>query len=134
LEKTDWGPPTFDSSLVRRCHALRKKAVDEFTVEDLRIMIGQQISLEFLFPLAVNVIEANPLAEGDYYPGDLLASVLRVDKADWERWQDLHQRVVSVVTRLSDELTRAEGTTLATLRDSISEFTKAVAVHTRAGD
>ena len=76
LEGVVWGEPTYDSHLVTTCHRLRTKPIDEFSVEDLRIMIGQQISLPHLVPLAVAALERDPLAEGDDYPGDLLANVI----------------------------------------------------------
>ena len=76
LENVVWGPPPFDSHLVITCCRLRTKPIDEFTVEDLRIMIGQKISLQHLIPLAVSVVESEPLAQGSYFPGDLLANVL----------------------------------------------------------
>jgi hypothetical protein len=76
LEGVVWGEPTYDSHLVTTCHRLRTKPIDEYSVEDLRIMIGQQISLPHLVPLAVAALERDPLAEGDDYPGDLLANVI----------------------------------------------------------
>ena len=76
LECVVWGEPTHDSHLVTTCHRLRTKPIDEYSVEDLRIMIGQQISLPHLVPLAVAALERDPLAEGDDYPGDLLANVI----------------------------------------------------------
>ncbi len=42
LESVVWGESTFDSYLVKTCHRLRTKPVDEFTVEDFRIMIGHE--------------------------------------------------------------------------------------------
>ena len=54
LEKDFWGKPDYDSHLVTRCHELTKLPLDNFTTEDLRIMIGQQISLDYLIPLANN--------------------------------------------------------------------------------
>ena len=75
-----WGPaPPDATSLIKRCHELRTKPLVDFTVEDLRIMIGQQVALGRLVSLALKRLQAEPLVEGDYYPGDLLASVLRVD-------------------------------------------------------
>ena len=59
------------------------KPVDQFTVEDLRIMVGQKISLDYLMPLAVVELEREPLAEGVYYPGDLLANV--IECGEWLR-------------------------------------------------
>ena len=79
-----WGPaPPDGTPLIKRCHELRTKPLRDFTVADLRIMIGQEVALNRLVPLALDRMR-DPLVEGDYYPGDLLASVLRVDAAFWE--------------------------------------------------
>jgi hypothetical protein len=79
LEGKVWEPPQFHSQLVTTCLALRKKPLSDFTVEDLRIMIGQNIGLPYLIPHAISVLKNEPLAEGDYYPGDLLENVVRTD-------------------------------------------------------
>ncbi len=79
LEGRSWPGPDFDSYLVSTCHRLWTKPLDQFTVEDLRIMIGQQIGLAHLIPRALDLLEDDPLVEGDYFPGDLLISVVRVD-------------------------------------------------------
>lgn len=78
LDPPVWGEPTYDSYLVTTCHRLRRKPLTEFSTEDLRIMIGQGIGLRWLVPLALEVLEKDPLAAGDFYSGDLLAAVLRV--------------------------------------------------------
>jgi len=45
IEGTRWPDPSPDDTfLIRRCLALRRKPLSEFTIEDLRIMIGQQRS------------------------------------------------------------------------------------------
>ena len=72
LEGEDWGPPTFDSHLVTTIHQLRHKPLEQFTVADLQIFIGQNMSLEFLLPIAIEHLQDDPLVEGDYYRGDLL--------------------------------------------------------------
>lgn len=79
LDGQDWGEPTFDSHLVTECHRLRRVPLRDFTVEDLRITIGQQIGLDYLIPLALERLEDDPFAEGAYYPCDLLVSVLRAE-------------------------------------------------------
>jgi CDI immunity proteins len=58
--------------------------LNEFTIDDLRLMIGQKISLNHLMPLAIERLQSDPLAEGDYYPGDLLCTVLSVSPAHWD--------------------------------------------------
>jgi len=99
LEGEDWGEPTYNSSLVTTCHRLRRKPLKDFTVEDLRIMIGQNIGLHFLLPLAIERLEENPLAAGDHYPGDLLASILRIEARFWRERPDLKRVAESIVSR-----------------------------------
>jgi len=62
LDGTDWGEPTFDSHLVQECHRLHRVPLRDFTVEDLRITIGQDIGLEYLVPLALERLHADPFA------------------------------------------------------------------------
>ena len=43
------------------------------------------------------MLEANPLAEGDYYPGDLLQAVLGVDMEHWRANREQWERVSEIV-------------------------------------
>src|SRR5262245_15590070 len=99
LEGEDWGEPTYDSHLVTECHRLHRVALCDFTVEDLRITIGQGIGLEYLVPLAIEKLRENPLVEGACYPGDLLSNVLSADAAFWRAHPDLHEQLVPVAER-----------------------------------
>ena len=100
LEEIDgelWGTPVYPSQLVATCHALRRKALKDFSIEDLRIMIGQGMNLRELMPLALEQLDMDPMAEGDFYPGDLLYNVLRADPAYWRehqsQWLQLVHRI-----------------------------------------
>ncbi|NVJ97706.1 MAG: hypothetical protein HWE25_06115 [Alphaproteobacteria bacterium] len=77
LDGEKWGKPSFPSSLVVRCHALRQKPIGNFDASDLRIMIGQKFGRQWLLPLAIELLEQNPLLESDFYAGDLLQQCLR---------------------------------------------------------
>ena len=55
-------------------------------------------------PLPLEELEKEPPAEGDYYPGDLLASVVRSDRAYWESHPDLRPRIRQVVDRAEEAL------------------------------
>jgi hypothetical protein len=46
-------------------------------------MIGQNESLIYLIPLALEELGKNILAEGDLYEGDLLTNVLKIDADYW---------------------------------------------------
>jgi hypothetical protein len=72
-------------------------------VEDLRIMIGQNIGLRYLVPLAITRLNEQPLAEGSYFPGDLLCNVLRVEPNYWKQYPKQRQQV----TEISDHAVRA---------------------------
>jgi hypothetical protein len=113
-----WGPAPPDATpLIKRCHELRTKPLRDFTVEDLRIMIGQQVALNRLVPLALGGLRRDPLVEGDYYPGDLLASVLRVDAAFWERFPDLEVELRKLTKDLRERTALEPG-----LRELIETF------------
>ena len=117
LDPPAWPPPSEDypTDLVRRCYELRQTPLANFDVEDLRFMIGQQISLRHLIPRAISILEANPLAEGNMYPGDLLSALLRADKAYWHanvgQWQEVEAIASGLVSAVEE------------LRDSIEAFT-----------
>ncbi|MDR3693980.1 contact-dependent growth inhibition system immunity protein [Mucilaginibacter sp.] len=66
LEKVKWPCHEFNSFLVNRMQELRKIPLNKFTTEDLRIMIGQEIGLYYLIPLALEKLTDNLWAEGDF--------------------------------------------------------------------
>jgi hypothetical protein len=103
LEGEVWDDPVPSSQLIDTCHRLRRKPVDEFTPEDLRIMIGQEIALDHLMPRAVDVLEGNPLVQGDLYPGDLLGRVFR--NARWLKARpEIMSRLATIAERALKEL------------------------------
>lgn len=86
LEELDgerWGGPTFDSYVVRTCHALRCKPLSTLTDEELRLAVGQGIGLEWLVPLMLQRLAEDPFRAGDLFEGDLLASLARVPFSYW---------------------------------------------------
>lgn len=88
LENVYWGEPEYPSQLVINCHKYRKIPLGQMKPEHLRLLIGQNISLEYLIPIALEILLKNPLAEGDFYPGDLLKMVLTSEKTYWDKNKD----------------------------------------------
>jgi hypothetical protein len=94
IENVFWGKEEYPSYLVSTCHALRKKDLDLFEVEDYRILIGQNIGLKILIPRAIEILKENIFAEGDMFEGDLLKSVLSSDKEYWNmHWEQKDQMI-----------------------------------------
>jgi hypothetical protein len=124
LDREDWGEATFDSHLVQECHRLRRVPLRDFTVEDLRIMIGQRISLEFLIPLAMEKLEQNPLAEGDFYTGDLLVNVLRAGSDFWSKFPALASKLGKIADRALEipEITKIE---FESVQEAVNSFRSA---------
>lgn len=84
----------------KRCEELRRKPIEELTPDELQLQIGQRIGLDYLVPAALDVLEREPLVEGGYYPGDLLGTVLRLERGFWTEHRALHERCVAVLERV----------------------------------
>ena len=88
LDGKDWGEPNYPSFLVTECHRLCRVPLRDFTPENLRMLIGQQIGLEYLVPLALEELSRDPWVSGDFYEGDLLQQVLRLPDTFWQAHPD----------------------------------------------
>jgi hypothetical protein len=96
--------PEYDSALVLSVYRLRRVPLNEFSVEDLRLMIGQSLSLEYLMPLALEHLKKNPFVAGDYYPGDLLKNVLGVRADFWGAAPELCREVQIIAQKALRQL------------------------------
>ncbi|MEV6954683.1 contact-dependent growth inhibition system immunity protein [Streptomyces sp. NPDC051183] len=84
LERDRWSAPSDgETRLMATVRELRRKPIGGLSVEDLRLLIGQDVGLAHLLPLAVEVLQVAPLAEGEMYEGDLLAAVLTRSAEVW---------------------------------------------------
>ncbi len=70
-------------------------------------MIGQDIGSEYLVPVAMEVLERDLLAEGDYYPGDLLKSLITLPKQYWETHSKQLRQARDVASRAFTRLEEA---------------------------
>ena len=96
IDGKNWGEPTLNTHVVKECHRLRQIPLCRFTIEDLRLAIGQSMGLEYLVPLALERLRDDPLAEGAYYPCDLLVNVLGVDQEFWKRNSELRDQTAAI--------------------------------------
>ena len=122
LERSNRGEPAYDSHLVTECHRLRRVQLRLLTVENLRILIGQNIGLPFLMPLAIEQLEQDPLAEGDFYPGDLLCSVLCVEPKYWEGDAEARRKVAAIAERARKRVGAEEKAVVRAFEKAMSVF------------
>jgi hypothetical protein len=88
------------SRLSEIAHSIYQKPLKEFSIEDLRFMISQELGLEVLVPIAADLLQENLLLEGDYYPGDLLSAVMQVPSSFWKEHQEYYWKVSEMVAGL----------------------------------
>lgn len=118
LEGEVWPAPELESHVVVENHRLRKVPLENLSVEDLRLLVGQKVSLEYTVPLALEFLEENPLAAGAMYRGDLLANVLNLPDGFWQSHPELNNRLVEI----KYELEIVAETIAKELLPSISSF------------
>jgi len=84
IDRQNWGDPeTAPTGMVARCLRLHRTPLKDFTLGDVRLLISQKIGLKILVPGALPLVSNEPLLEAEYYPGDLLSALLRVDETYW---------------------------------------------------
>ncbi|WP_052390568.1 contact-dependent growth inhibition system immunity protein [Streptomyces sp. NRRL B-24484] len=92
-----WPPPAPGATrLITTAHALHRVPLGELGAEGLRLLIGQDIGLPHLVPVALDLLEADPATEGDLYPGDLHDAVAGRRPGFWASRPDLAARLRAV--------------------------------------
>lgn len=118
LEKGYWKDPGKTTYLIETCHKLRKKQLKDFETKDLRIMIGQNLGLKYIIPIAIKKLNIDILADGDFFESDLLLNILRSDSGYWkeekDNWNIVYKMIVDKKEWLAQEL-------LKTIRTEIFE-------------
>ena len=87
-----------------RVEAALAKPKSDLTPADLRLLVAQKVDLEDMVPRALEVLHEHPLIEAQFFPGDLLKTLLEVPADYWSEdqasWSNLH----SVLDRLDRTL------------------------------
>ncbi|GAB3573015.1 hypothetical protein GCM10027445_31500 [Amycolatopsis endophytica] len=93
IEDDYWGDPPPDTTyLISTCHRLRRVPVEELEAEDLRILLGQLMSLRTLVPRALRLLERDPTVRTHF--GTLFEAVQRLPDAYWRAHPDQHARLL----------------------------------------
>jgi hypothetical protein len=102
------------------------KPVDSLTTADLRLLISQDIGLAFVMPLALSIVEQDPLIEVDYFRGDLLDAMLRASSDFYLDHPDIRRRMEEIVDKMPQALDRLDhidfDTTSEALDDALASF------------
>lgn len=103
LDGEKWGSPPADASrMMSTVYELRHKPVGGLEPEELRVLLSQQVGVDVLMPRALRLLAANPLLEGDHYPGDVLVALLKAPAEYWSAHPDHLAMVREILGRVDD--------------------------------
>ncbi|WP_249400166.1 contact-dependent growth inhibition system immunity protein [Streptomyces argyrophylli] len=105
LEGDRWpDPPEGSTNLVLSVHELRRRAIEDLTVEDLRRLIAQDVGLDWLLPVALDFLRdtAPQEAAGGWYDDDLLSAALTRKESVWRKAPELARHLDGTVRMLTD--------------------------------
>lgn len=90
LEGEDWGDPeAAETPMIGRVRTLRRKPVEDLTNGEVRLAVAQRVGFPLVLELALERLRPDPLLLADFYPGDVLAALVRIDEPEWEGRNDL---------------------------------------------
>ncbi|WP_171170967.1 contact-dependent growth inhibition system immunity protein [Streptomyces sp. I05A-00742] len=131
LEGHAWGEPAPGAThLVRSVHALRRRPLNTLTADELRRLIGQDVGVPWLLPIALEVLRAEeeaprPDAEERWPHGDerwtddaLLGAILRQGSGTWADAPESARELCAVLEALTE--------VPSTLSADIEHFTAAL--------
>ncbi|MCX4588092.1 contact-dependent growth inhibition system immunity protein [Streptomyces sp. NBC_01481] len=105
LEGHRWpDPPPDATGLVKAVHELRKRPIGSLTADELRRLIGQDVGLPWLLPLALEILRntAPDQSRGGFYDDDLLSAVLTRRSAAWHATPELARELKDILRILKD--------------------------------
>ena len=71
-----WPEPESPTGLVLRCHAARKKPIDELSDLELATLLNQDIGVQHILPEAIRRLEGRP-DDTEYFDGQLREAVAK---------------------------------------------------------
>jgi len=103
LENDFWPEPNFKSSLIINCHAYRKIPLNAIEPRQIRLLIGQDLGVKYLLPLAVTILENDPHIQCDFFPGDLLLQVTKIKLHYWKNENELYNKANGIIINLNSD-------------------------------
>lgn len=108
LENDIWPEPDVHTTLIDTCHRLRRIPIDALSAGDVRMLLGQRIGVRHLVPVAIQLLNADPMLEATIYPGDLLTAVLRADANYYRGFPKLRNQLISIASRARRSISELE--------------------------
>jgi hypothetical protein len=95
IDKT-WNEDNLDTQIVYNIQRLWRLPLKEYTPSDLREMINSNIGIRYLVPLALELLSKQPLLEANFFPGDLLDSVIGIKTEYWLQHSLYKDKIIEI--------------------------------------
>jgi hypothetical protein len=76
-----------------------RKPLAQLTAQEIGRLVVQLYGFPYLLDLVMPKLEADPLYNGGYYPGDVLSNLLRADPNLWAGRPEYQERLASLYQR-----------------------------------
>jgi hypothetical protein len=76
-----------------------RKPLAELTAQEIGRLVVQLYGFPYLLDLVFPKLEADPLYDGGYYPGDVLSNLLRAEEHIWAGRPEYQERLESLYKR-----------------------------------
>ena len=87
------------AGITSRCMQYLQVPVKDLSKEQVRFLLSHDIGTTFLLHKTIQILEEDILADGDFYPGDLLSALLNVDDVYWRNNPELAGRLYSLLNQ-----------------------------------
>lgn len=96
LEPDDWGACSSESEINQRLFRLRDKPLKLLDPGDLRVAIHFGVGMDYVMPLALDLLWHDPWLDSGNYAGDLLGAVLRGNAEFYAKRPDCYRNAMDV--------------------------------------
>ncbi|PZR23508.1 MAG: hypothetical protein DI535_23800 [Citrobacter freundii] len=96
------------AGVAARFHQFVRVPVKDLSIEQIRLLLSQDVGTIFLLDKTLQLLETDILADGDFYPGDLLSAALNINRIYWDSKPELAARL-SVLLGQKSSLIRDAG-------------------------
>jgi hypothetical protein len=90
----------FPTPMVERICRAQSKPIALVDAYEIRLLVSQDIALEYSLPMAIDILRQTPLVSAGHYDGDLLVACLGVKVEYWRESRSDHQRLRDLLANL----------------------------------
>lgn len=128
LESSSLGRPLVNTHVSDECHRLWNVPLSHFRCEDIRLMLNQGFGIPHLVPFAIAILRDDPFIMCNFFPGDLLISLLRALHSHPEQSEVHIDQIHQVVLSSERTLQTDESVSLNVPKELVEEIARLVDV------